>query len=55
MEISFYNTYLLITKTSGENFSIARLQNDNTLNNKIETFMNKEEAEISKAKFKAKS
>ena len=49
-----YNAYLLITKDKGENFGIARLQTDNTLNIRTETFIKKEEKEIIEAKFKAK-
>lgn len=55
IEILFYDACLLIIKASGENFSIAELQTNNIFNNKIEVFMNKEEAETTEAKFKAKS
>lgn len=55
IEILFYNTYLLITKDKGKNFSIARLQVNNIFNIKTKTFMNKKKTEIIKIKFKAKS
>ena len=50
-----YNVYLFITKNGGENFGIAGLQTDNTFNVGAEAFMKKEETEIMKAKFKAKT
>lgn len=55
MKILLYEIYLLITKNSNENFGIARLQTDNTLNIKIEIFIKKKETEIIEAKFKAKT
>ena len=55
MEISSYNTCLLITKDGGENFGIAGLQTENTLNIGTEAFMKIEETEIVEAKFKAKT
>lgn len=55
IKISLYNTCLFITKNSSENFSIARLQINNTLNFKIEAFIKKEETEIMEAEFKAKT
>ncbi len=54
MEMSLYDACLLITKDGGENFSIAGLQTNDTLNIGTEAFMKKEEKEILKAKFKAK-
>lgn len=51
----FYDICLLITKNKDENFNIARFQTDNIFNIKIETFINKKEAEIIEAKFKTKS
>lgn len=42
MEILFYDACLLIIKNKGENFVIARLQTDNTLNIRTEAFMKKE-------------
>lgn len=50
-----YDKCLLIIKDKGINFSIARFQTNNTLNIEIGVFINKEEAEIIEAKFKAKS
>lgn len=41
MKILFYDAYLLITKDKGVNFAIIGLLTNNTLNIKIETFMNK--------------
>lgn len=55
MEISFYNAYLFITKEKGVNFIITWLLTNNVLNIRIETFMNKKEAEIKETNFKAKS
>ena len=55
IEMSFYDLCLLITKADDENFGIAGLQTDNTFNIGIKAFMNKEEVEITEAKFKAKS
>lgn len=55
MEILFYNLCLLITKNRGINFGIIRLQTNNTLNLKIEAFINKKKVEIIKVKFKVKS
>ena len=55
MEMSSYNACLLISKAGGKNFGIAGLQTNDTLNIGIKTFMNKEEAKITEAKFKAKS
>lgn len=55
IKISFYDACLLIIKDGGVNFSITGLQTDDTLNVGTEVFMNKEEAEIIEAKFKAKS
>ena len=55
MEMSPYDTCLFITKNGGENFGIARLQIDDTLNVETEAFTKKEETEIMKAKFKAKT
>lgn len=46
---------MLIIKDRNINFDITKLQIDNTLNIKIEIFIDKEETEIIKAKFKAKS
>lgn len=54
MEISFYDTCLFITKDSGENFGIAKLQTDNIPNIEIEIFIKKKETELIEAKFKAK-
>ena len=39
MEISLYDICLFITKNSGENFGIARLQTDDTLNIGIEALI----------------
>ncbi len=55
MEMSYYDACLLITKDKSENFGIAGLQTDDTLNIGTEAFMKKEEKEILKAKFKAKT
>ena len=55
MEMSSYDVYLLITKDGGENFGIAGLQTNNTLNIGTEAFMKKEEKEIIEAKFKVKN
>ena len=55
MEMSPYDVCLFITNDDGENFGIAGLQTDNTLNVKTEAFMKKEETEIMMAKFKAKT
>lgn len=55
MEMSFHDTCLLITKDSGENFGIAWLETDNTLNIRIEAFMKNKETEIMETKFKAKT
>ena len=55
MEMSAYDACLFITKDGNENFSIAELQTDNTLNIRIEAFMKKEETKIMKVKFKAKT
>lgn len=55
MEILFNDACLLINKADDENFDITELQTDNTFNIGIERFINKKEAEITKAKFKAKS
>lgn len=54
-KMSPYDICLLITKDSGENFGITRLQTDNTLNVRIEAFIKKEETKIIEAKFKAKT
>ena len=53
--MSSYDAYLFITKDGGENFGIAGLQTDNTLNVGTEAFMKKEETEIIEAKLKAKN
>lgn len=55
IEVLSYNTFLLITKNRGKNFDITRLQTDNTLNIRLKVLINKEEAEIIEAKFRAKS
>ena len=55
MKMSPYDICLLITKDDGENFGIAGLQTDNTLNIGTEAFIKKEETEIIEAKFKAKT
>ncbi len=55
MKMSSYNACLLITKNGDENFGIAGLQTDNTLNIGTEAFIRKEEKEIIEAKFKAKN
>lgn len=55
IKISFYNKFLLIIQADIENFGIKRLQTDNILTIKTEIFMNKKEAKIAEAKFKAKS
>ena len=55
MEMLPYDTCLFITKDSGENFDIAGLQTDDTLNVGTEAFMKKKETEIMEAKFKAKT
>lgn len=55
MEILSCIAYLLIIKNKDGIFGIIKLQTNNILNIKIEAFINKEEAEIIKAKFKAKS
>ena len=55
MEMLPYDACLLITKNGGENFGIAGLQADDTLNVGTEAFIKKEETEIMKAKFKAKT
>ena len=54
-KMSLYDACLLITKNGDENFDIAELQTNNTLNIETKTFMKKEEIEIIKAKFKAKT
>lgn len=48
----FHNICLLITKTGSENFGIVGLQIDNIVNIGIKVFMNKEEAKITKDRFK---
>ncbi len=53
--MSSYDACLLITKDGGENFGIARIQTDDSLNIRTEAFMKKEEKEIIEAKFKAKN
>ena len=55
IKILSYDTYLLIIKNEGVNIGIIGHQTDSMLNVGIKTFMNKEEAEIIKAKFKIKS
>ena len=55
IEMSPHDSYFLITKGGGENFGIPGLQMDNTFNIGMEAFMNKEEIEIMKAEFKAKT
>ena len=55
MEMSSYDACLLITKDGAENFGIAGLQTDDTLNVRTEAFMKKAETEIVEAKFKAKT
>ena len=50
-----YNACLLITKDKSVNFGITGLQTDDTLNIGTEAFMKKEETEIIKTKFKAKT
>ena len=55
MEISFYNTCLLIIKDVSVNFGITGLQMDDTLNVGTEAFIKKEETEIMETKFKAKT
>ena len=55
IEILPYDPCPFITKDHGKNFGIARLQTDNTLNIKIETFMKIKETEIMKTKYKAKT
>ena len=55
MEMLSYDACLLITKNGGENFGIAGLQTDDTLNIGTEAFMKKKKTEIVKAKFKTKT
>ena len=55
IEMSPYDTCLLITKDGDENFGIAAFQTDDTLNVEMKGFMKKEETEIMEAKFKAKT
>lgn len=54
-KMSSYDAYFLISKDGGENFDIIRILIDNTLNVEMEVFIKKEETEIMKAKFKAKT
>lgn len=54
IDILFYNTCLFIIKTNDKNFGFTKLQTNNIFNVKIAIFMNKKEAEIINAKFKAK-
>lgn len=53
--MSLYNICLIITKDKGKNFSIARLQTDNTMNIEIKACINKEEVKIIETKLIAKS
>lgn len=55
MEMISYDICFLIPKDRGENFGIVGLQIDNSLNVRLEIFINKEKIEIIKVKFKAKS
>lgn len=41
MEMSSYDICLLITKDKSENFGIVRFQTNNTLNDRMETFIKK--------------
>lgn len=52
IEMSFYDLYFLITKDSGENFGIIKLQTDNSLNVETDTLIKKKEIEIMEAKLK---
>ncbi len=53
--MSLYDTFFFNTKDGGENFSIAGLQTNSTLNIRMKAFIKKEETKIIEAKFKAKS
>lgn len=53
--MSLYDTFLFNTKDGGENFSIAGLQINSTLNIRMKALIKKEETKIIEAKFKAKS
>lgn len=55
MKISSYNACFLISKDNSKKFSITRLQIDNTFNVCTKAFMKKEEIEIIKTKFNAKT
>ena len=55
MEMSPYDTYLLITKDGCEMFGIAGLQTNNIHNIRTEAFIKKVETEIIEAKFKSKT
>ena len=55
MKMLFYNIYWLITKANGKNFNLIRLSTKYIFNDKTEIFINKKEAKIIEAKFKAKS
>lgn len=50
-----YNIYLFITRNSGENFGITKLQINNTFNIKIKAFMKKKKIEIIETKFRTKT
>lgn len=54
-KILFYDVCLLITNNGGVNFDIIRLQTNDTLNIRIEAFINKKKVEMIKTKFKVKS
>lgn len=54
LDILSYNSFLLIIKDEGKNFGILRLQSDNIFNTIMEAIMNKKQAKIIEAKFKAK-
>lgn len=55
IEMSLYNACFFIIKNGSKNFGIAKLQTNNLLNVRIETFIKKEETKIMEAKFKTKS
>lgn len=54
LDILSYNSFLLIIKDKDKNFGIIRLQTDNIFNTITKAIMNKKQAKIIEAKFKAK-